>query len=141
MDNNQSRKIVFGLADIEAAAKQFLEAMAGRSVFALYGSMGAGKTTFVRAVCRELGVTEDVVASPTFAIVNEYQGETSPVYHFDFYRVKSLQEAVDMGVDDYLYSGYPCFIEWPQLVEQLLPDDAVNVTISELPDGLRQISW
>ena len=130
----------FQLSTIQEAARQFVENMGDRTVFAFYGSMGAGKTTFIKAVCEELGVTEDVVASPTFAIVNEYEGREGAIFHFDFYRIKRLEEAVDMGFDDYLYSGRPCFIEWPELVEPLLPNDTVRVILSENPDGSRSLT-
>jgi len=136
----EKKEFVFQLDDIDAAARWFLTTVGDRNVFAFYGTMGAGKTTFIKALCHELGVTDDVVASPTFAIVNEYQATSGPVYHFDFYRVKTLQEAVDMGCDDYFYSGRPCFIEWPQLVEPLLPEDAVSLHIDEQPDGSRKLS-
>jgi len=129
----------FGLDDIQEAARQFVDCMGERRVFAFYGAMGAGKTTFVRALCGALGVTEDVVASPTFAIVNEYAGAQGRIYHFDFYRIKSISEARDMGCEDYFYSGNVCFIEWPELVEPLLPEDAVRVAIEELPDGSREL--
>ncbi len=129
----------FELCNIEHAARQFLDAIGNRRVVAFYGGMGAGKTTFVKAICHELGVTDDIVTSPTFAIVNEYEGSDGPIYHFDFYRVKSLSEARDMGCDDYFYSGNLCLIEWPELVEPLLPEDAVYVTIEEQPDGSRTL--
>ena len=125
------------IEEIAVAAKEFVAAMGERKVFAFYGKMGAGKTTFIKAVCEELGV-EDVINSPTFAIVNEYvdaQGE--PVYHFDFYRIKNQQEVMDLGYEDYVYSGHVCFMEWPELIENLLPDDAVKVTIEEEIDGGR----
>ena len=104
--------------------------------------MGAGKTTFIKAVCEELGV-EDVITSPTFAIVNEYQSATTGalIYHFDFYRIKKLEEVYDMGYEDYFYSGALCFIEWPELVEELLPEDAVKVTIREEADGSRSLAF
>ena len=125
--------------EIGAAAKEFVAAMGDRTVFAFYGKMGAGKTTFIKAVCEELGV-EDVINSPTFAIVNEYvDGNGSPVYHFDFYRVKNMQEVMDMGYEDYVYSGNVCFMEWPELIENLLPDDAVKVVIEEETDGSRTV--
>jgi tRNA threonylcarbamoyladenosine biosynthesis protein TsaE len=116
--------------------------MGDHRVFAFYGKMGAGKTTFVKAVCEELGVG-DVITSPTFAIVNEYTIDQSPltIYHFDFYRIKKLEEVYDMGYEDYFYSGALCFIEWPELIEELLPDTALRVSISEEPDGRRIISW
>ena len=125
---------------IREAAREFINHIGDHHVFAFYGKMGAGKTTFIKAVCEELGV-EDVITSPTFAIVNEYQvmGET-PIYHFDFYRVKKLEEAYDMGYEDYFYSGALCFIEWPELIEDILPDDAVRVSISEQDDGSRMIT-
>lgn len=125
---------------IQEAARLFVSQMGDAKVFALYGQMGAGKTTFVKAVCQELGV-EDVVTSPTFALVNEYTaGDGSPVFHFDFYRVKSLEEVYDMGFEDYLYGGALCLVEWPELVEELLPRDAVAVTIRTNADGSRSIA-
>ncbi len=131
--------INFQQQTIREAARQFLDAIGNRRVVAFYGGMGAGKTTFVKAICHELGVTDDIGTSPTFAIVNEYEGSDGPIYHFDFYRVKSLSEARDMGCDDYFYSGNLCLIEWPELVEPLLPEDAVYVTIEEQPDGSRTL--
>lgn len=125
------------IEEIAVAAKEFVTAMGDRKVFAFYGKMGAGKTTFIKAVCEELGV-EDVINSPTFAIVNEYvDGQGEPVYHFDFYRIKNQQEVMDLGYEDYVYSGHVCFMEWPELIENLLPDDAVKVTIEEEIDGGR----
>lgn len=125
--------------DISAAAKDFIAAMDGNTVFAFYGKMGAGKTTFIKAVCQELGVT-DVINSPTFAIVNEYlDGEGNPIYHFDFYRIKREQEVLDIGYEDYVYSGCLCFMEWPELIEDLLPTDAVRITITQQEDGSRII--
>ena len=122
---------------IGEAAKEFVAAMGDRKVFAFYGKMGAGKTTFIKAVCEELGV-EDVINSPTFAIVNEYvDGHGEPIYHFDFYRIKNLQEVLDIGYEDYVYSGHVCFMEWPELIENLLPEDAVKVIIEEEEDGKR----
>lgn len=132
--------ITFQEEEIQQAAAQFVSAMGTSTVFAFYGKMGAGKTTFIKALCHELGVT-DTVNSPTFAIVNEYEDATgNPVYHFDFYRIKKLSEAYDMGCDEYFYSGHPCFIEWPELIEELLPEEAVKVTICTLPDGSRQVT-
>src|SRR5574344_1424100 len=113
------------------AAKWFVNNMGQDTLFSFEGVMGAGKTTFIKAICEELGV-EDVVNSPTFAIINEYTaGNGRPVYHFDFYRVKSLQEAIDFGINDYLYSGNLCFIEWAKEIESLLPDNYVKVAIVE----------
>ena len=138
--------IIQDLEHIHEAARTFINNIGERTVFAFYGKMGAGKTTFVKAICEELGV-EEVITSPTFAIVNDYslpnpQHSTLPshIYHFDFYRIKKLEEVYDMGYEDYFYSGALCFIEWPELIEELLPDDAVRVTINELPDGSRQIT-
>ena len=128
------------LDEMGKAAQEFVAAMGDRTVFAFYGKMGAGKTTFIKAVCEELGV-EDVINSPTFAIVNEYvDGNGEPVYHFDFYRIKKEQEVLDIGYEDYVYSGHVCFMEWPELIENLLPDDAVKVTIEEEKDGSRKVS-
>lgn len=130
---------------IREAAREFIAQIGNHRVFAFYGKMGAGKTTFIKAVCEELGV-EDVITSPTFAIVNEYSSPLtvnqlpfSSIYHFDFYRIKKLEEVYDMGYEDYFYSGSLCFIEWPELIEPLLPDDAVRVTIAEQPDGTRTV--
>ena len=130
------------LDNIREAARRFVECMGEAGVFAFYGKMGAGKTTFIKAVCEELGVS-DVVTSPTFAIVNEYRAEPSGklIYHFDFYRIKKIDEVYDMGYEDYFYSGALCFIEWPELIEELLPGDATRVTIAEQPDGSRTVSF
>ncbi len=130
------------LDTIRETAREFVANMGKATVFAFYGQMGAGKTTFIKAVCEELGV-EDVITSPTFAIVNEYQSERTgtPIYHFDFYRIKKLEEVYDMGYEDYFYSGAPCFLEWPELIDDILPDDAVKVTIAEAPDGSRVVEF
>lgn len=132
----------FSLDSIHDAAKTFINNMGTGKVFAFYGKMGAGKTTFIKAVCEELSVT-DVITSPTFAIVNEYRSDTTGelIYHFDFYRIKKLEEVYDMGYEDYFYSGALCFLEWPELIEELLPSDAVKVTISETDNGDRMIEW
>jgi tRNA threonylcarbamoyladenosine biosynthesis protein TsaE len=136
------------LDNIRAAAREFIQHMGEARVFAFYGKMGAGKTTFVKAICEELGV-EDVITSPTFAIINEYSIDNHDVqrstfnvqriYHFDFYRIKKLEEVYDMGYEDYFYSGALCFIEWPELIEEILPDDAVRVSIIEQQDGSRLV--
>ena len=129
------------LDHIEEAAREFIGQMGDDTVFAFYGKMGAGKTTFIKALCKLLGV-EDEVNSPTFAIINEYRSETTAelIYHFDFYRIKKLEEVYDLGYEDYFYSGALCFIEWPELVEELLPLDAKKVTINENSDGSRTIT-
>ena len=130
------------LDTIRETAHEFVANMGQASVFAVYGKMGAGETTFVKAICEELGV-EDVITSPTFAIVNEYQSTKTggPIYHFDFYRIKKLDEVYDMGYEDYFYSGAPCFLEWPELIEEILPNDAVKVTITEQEDGTRIVEF
>lgn len=117
------------LSDIDIVAQKFVENIGDKKVFAFYGEMGAGKTTFIKAICKVLGVTE-TITSPTFAIVNEYSTENGePIFHFDFYRIKNIEEAYDFGYEDYFYSGHICFIEWPQLVEPILPEGVVNVQI------------
>ena len=135
---------ISNLDNIREAARQFIENIGDHRVFAFYGKMGAGKTTFIKAICEELGV-EDVITSPTFAIVNEYTSQSSlltpndSIFHFDFYRIKKLEEVYDMGFADYFYSGSLCFIEWPELIEEVLPEDAVKVTIEENADGTRSV--
>lgn len=132
---------ITSLENIHDAAREFIAAMGDNTVFAFYGKMGAGKTTFIKAICECLGVT-DVINSPTFAIVNEYRSATEElIYHFDFYRIKKLEEVYDMGYEDYFYSGALCFIEWPELVEELLPSDAVKVTIEEDEWGCRVVRF
>lgn len=128
------------LDTIHEAAKVFVKEMGEGKVFAFYGKMGAGKTTFIKALCEVLGV-EDVITSPTFAIINEYtDGKGDPIYHFDFYRIKKLEEVYDMGYEDYFYSGNLCLLEWPELIEDILPENVITVTIEEQPDGTRKLS-
>lgn len=130
---------ISNIDDIRTAAREFVDNMGRSHVFAFYGKMGAGKTTFIKAICEELGV-EDVITSPTFAIVNEYEAaDGQPIFHFDFYRIKKLDEVYDMGYEDYFYSGALCFLEWPELIEELLPEDAVKVTVEQEPDGTRVV--
>ncbi|HBG56877.1 tRNA (adenosine(37)-N6)-threonylcarbamoyltransferase complex ATPase subunit type 1 TsaE [Proteiniphilum sp. UBA1028] len=125
------------LKDIRDAARTFLREMGDSKVFAFYGSMGAGKTTFIKALSEEMGVTE-TVSSPTFAIINEYRDkEGRAIFHFDFYRINKLEEAFDFGYEDYFYSGNVCFIEWPELVEPILPENTVKITIRVADDGRR----
>lgn len=133
--------ITFDQSHIREAARSFVEAMGVSTVFAFYGKMGAGKTTFIKAVCEELGV-EDTVTSPTFAIVNEYRSQSTGrlIYHFDFYRLKDIVEAYDMGYEDYISGGALCFMEWPEVIEPILPEDAVRVEIREEEDGKRTIT-
>lgn len=132
--------ILESIDKIDEAAKKFIDAMGDNTIFAFYGKMGAGKTTFIKAVCENLGV-KDVINSPTFAIVNEYlAGNGEPIYHFDFYRIKKEQEVLDIGYEDYIYSDCLCFMEWPELIEDLLPEDAVKVTITDLEDGRRVVA-
>jgi tRNA threonylcarbamoyladenosine biosynthesis protein TsaE len=127
------------LAGINQAAKVFLEKTGGKKHFAIYGTMGAGKTTFIKALCQELKVT-DIVSSPSFAIVNEYQTESGEnVFHFDFYRIKSIEEVYNLGYEDYFYASTYCFVEWPELVEGLIPDHFLRVKIQVMDDGQRQI--
>lgn len=133
---------ITSLDSISDAAKEFVKNMGKGKVFAFYGKMGAGKTTFIKAICECLGV-DDTVTSPTFAIVNEYSSNKVdfPIYHFDFYRIKKLEEVYDMGYEDYFYGGGVCFIEWPELIEDLLPEDAIRVDIKENEDGTRTVCF
>lgn len=131
-----------GLQDIDRAAEEFLSAIGKRRIIALHAPMGAGKTTFTAALCRQLGVSEDAVGSPTFAIVNEYRtAEGEPMYHFDFYRITKPEEALDIGLYDYLDSGCLCIMEWAENIEALLPDDTLVVHITVGADGSRTLSW
>lgn len=128
------------LDKIDDAAKDFIRAMGDNTVFAFRGEMGAGKTTFIKAICENLGVS-DTINSPTFAIVNEYRSDSGElIYHFDFYRINKIEEAYDFGYEDYFFSGSLCFIEWPEKIESLLPNDTVNVTITVLEDNTRNIN-
>lgn len=130
------------LDHIHEAAQQLIDNMGKGNVFAFYGKMGAGKTTFIKAICECLQV-DDVITSPTFSIVNEYYSNKldDSIYHFDFYRIKKVEEVFDMGYEDYFYSGRLCFLEWPELIEGLLPKDAVKVHIMEQEDGSRFITF
>ena len=130
------------LADINRAAELFLKEIGNNNLWAFYGSMGAGKTTFTVALCKALGVTDDSVCSPTFTIVNEYKRKNgSPVFHFDFYRIRNNSEAMNIGLEDYLYSGEICIMEWPENVEDLLPDETIRIRISVGEDLSRYLVW
>lgn len=133
---------IASLDSIGDAAREFVKSMGDSTVFAFYGEMGAGKTTFINAIARELGVEDDPTGSPTFAIVNEYRSDTTAelIYHFDLYRLENLEEAFDIGVEDYLDSGAVCLLEWPERVEDILPDDAVKVTIAVNDDDTRTVT-
>jgi tRNA threonylcarbamoyladenosine biosynthesis protein TsaE len=130
-----------GLAELDNVAAKILEHYPENRVFAFYGSMGAGKTTLIKSLCKQLRV-RDVVVSPTFALINEYRrGQDEPVYHFDFYRINSLTDAFDMGYEEYFYSGAYCFIEWPEKIEQLLPPGFVYISIcADNGDNTRTIN-
>ena len=124
---------------LDAVAEEFLEKTAGQKQFAFYGNMGVGKTTFIKALCKKLGVT-DPVTSPTFAIVNEYRTKRNEwVYHFDFYRINKPEDVFDFGCEEYFDSPYYCFIEWPEKAEIILPESICKVYITEEPDGSRFI--
>lgn len=126
--------------ELNKAARKLLEQFGEQRVFAFYGKMGAGKTTFIQAICRELG-TSDNVTSPTFALINEYRtADMKSIFHFDFYRIKKLEEAFDLGYEDYFYSGNYCLIEWPEMIESLLPEKITQVKIEVLEDETRIIS-
>lgn len=130
------------LSEIDDRAKEFLQIVTGHSLIAFYAPMGAGKTTFTTALCRVLGVQEDAVSSPTFSIVNEYRtSKGESIFHFDFYRITRIAEALDIGFYDYIDSGSLCIMEWPENIEELIPDEALRVFISVLPDGARLLTW
>lgn len=134
--------VIRSLDSIDTAAGEFLRQIGNHRIIAFYGRMGAGKTTFTTALCRVLGVREDAVSSPTFAIVNEYRSASGePVFHFDFYRITKIAEALDIGFYDYIDSGCLCFMEWPENIEELLPEETLKVSISVSADGVRTVSW
>lgn len=132
---------IFSLENMHEVALAFIEAMGDKRLFAFEGGMGAGKTTFITEICRQLGASDDS-GSPTFSIVNEYRAaDGAPIYHFDFYRLDFPAEALDMGAEDYFYSGNLCLMEWPDRIGSLLPEETVTVEITELPDGRRKIRF
>lgn len=138
----QHEILIQSLSGLEAAASEFLRQTEGHNLIAFYAPMGAGKTTFITALCHVLGVRDDAVASPTFAIVNEYlSGSGESIYHFDFYRITKDAEALDIGLYDYLDSGCLCLMEWPENIEDLLPEETLKVGISVLDDGTRAVTW
>jgi len=130
---------VNSLLDLEEAAKRLLDFSGTQKMFVFYGDMGAGKTTFIKALCAQLGVKE-TVSSPTFSIVNEYEGDGHRIYHFDFYRIKSIQEAYDIGYEEYFYSGDICLIEWPEKIEELLPEHYIKVRITTVDPDKRVLT-
>ena len=133
--------IINGIDDIGRAAKEFLQLRPPLPVIALYGEMGAGKTTFTKALCRALNVMEGV-NSPTFTLINEYTTEGGElIFHFDFYRINKLEEAFDIGFEEFVDSGYLCIIEWPEKIEQILPPDTLRVKISVLENGNREVTF
>lgn len=121
--------IIPSLSSLPAAANEFIQLIGDRRIISFSGQMGAGKTTFIKAICEAMGV-KDTISSPTFSLVNEYRAGAQKIYHFDFYRIRTESEAYDMGYEDYFYSGAYCFIEWPEKISALLPDEAVRVNIS-----------
>ncbi len=128
------------LEQINSVAQQFIQQIGKHQIFAMHGAMGVGKTTFIKAVCEELGVT-DVINSPTFAIVNEYKSaDNATIYHFDFYRIEDVQEAYDFGYEDYFYGNAYCFIEWPEKIESILPSNTIHLYFNEENDGSRTIT-
>lgn len=134
--------VIPDLPSIDAAAKDFIAQTQGHDLIAFYAPMGAGKTTFTTAICRALGVEGDAISSPTFSIVNEYRtkgGES--VFHFDFYRINKTSEALDIGFYDYIDSGCLCLMEWPENIEDILPEETLKVFINVGEDGSRTVSW
>ncbi len=129
------------LNSIDQAAKEFVAQMGDETVYAFYGEMGAGKTTFINALCKALGVEDDTTNSPSFSIINEYRSDTTAelIYHFDLYRLENLEEAFDIGVEDYFDSGALCLLEWPERIEDILPDDTVKVEIKINDDDTREL--
>ncbi len=137
----EKQLIVNNLIELPNAATTILKDIGSHKVVAFFGKMGVGKTTLIKALCNQLGV-EDVVSSPTFALVNEYLTEKEEsVFHFDFYRIESIEEVFDIGYEEYIYSGNFCFIEWPEMMVELLPESYVYLTIEENDDGTRVISY
>ncbi len=125
--------------ELDSSARRLLEAFPGRRIFAFYGEMGSGKTTFIKALCRTLQVT-DMTSSPSFGLIHQYRSATGgSVYHFDFYRIENLEEVFDIGYEEYFYSGEYCFLEWPEEVESILPEDTVRIYLEVHPGGAREL--
>jgi tRNA threonylcarbamoyladenosine biosynthesis protein TsaE len=124
---------------LEESARVFLQAFPEDKLFAFYGEMGAGKTTFIKAICRSLGVG-DVTSSPSFGLIHEYlTGEGDSIFHFDFYRIETLEEVFDIGYEEYMFSGSYCFMEWPEKVETILPDHTIRISINIFDEGMREL--
>lgn len=141
MEPDHKHEWDFNLENIPIIAEKFIDEIEENRIFLFEGSMGAGKTTFISEICRQMGADDDF-GSPTFSIVNEYADSNgNPIFHFDFYRIENPQEALDIGIEDYFYSGNLCFIEWPDRLGSLIPEEAIRVFISENPDGSRKIRF
>ncbi|MDY6122814.1 MAG: tRNA (adenosine(37)-N6)-threonylcarbamoyltransferase complex ATPase subunit type 1 TsaE [Porphyromonas sp.] len=134
----KSEYTIRSIEDLPQVARDFISNMGDRKIFAFYAPMGTGKTTFIKALCEEMGV-QDVINSPTFSIINEYltTPDMQTIYHFDCYRLEGVSDALNLGVEDYFESGAVCFVEWPEVLEPILPDDVVKVNIKEEADGAR----
>jgi tRNA threonylcarbamoyladenosine biosynthesis protein TsaE len=131
---------ITSLEEIDSIAQEFIKAFPDRTKFAFYGSMGVGKTTFIKSICKALGMQE-IANSPTFALINEYPTQSGElIYHFDFYRINKIEEAYDFGYEEYFYSDAYCFIEWPEKIEEILPEDVVKVFLTENADGTRSLN-
>ena len=138
----QHRIVIKDISDIDRAAKEFISMIGKNVLIAFYAPMGAGKTTFTTAICRNLGVDETEISSPTFSIVNEYRSSKGEsIFHFDFYRITKIPEALDIGFYDYMDSGCLCLMEWPENIEEILPEETLKVSIKVLDDGSREVSW
>ena len=138
----EKKIIINSIDDLDRAAEEFVEIMGDETVYAFYGEMGAGKTTFINALSRALGVEQDATGSPSFSIINEYRSDTTAelIYHFDLYRLENLEEAFNIGVEDYFDSGALCLLEWPERIEDILPDDTVKVDLKVLDNGSRELT-
>ncbi len=138
----EQKIIINSLEELDRAAKEFVEIMGDETVYAFYGEMGAGKTTFINALSKALGVETDATSSPSFSIINEYRSDTTAelIYHFDLYRIENLEEAFDIGVEDYFDSGALCLLEWPERIEDILPNDTVKVELKALDNGQRELT-